>query len=128
MTLDLTSVIDGPGGEPMPTPLSPAEFALACRAIVETHAKHPAHRELDLLTNRVLSSLGYGEGIAIFEAAVADWHKPTKPYPSKPRIPWACRLGMHRWVWRDTSGDTCMTFDTAHCSRCPKTTFSNPCP
>lgn len=42
---------------------------------------HEAHRALDLLTNDVLRELGYGEGIDIFEAAVAHWHAEAHPYP-----------------------------------------------
>jgi CelD/BcsL family acetyltransferase involved in cellulose biosynthesis len=29
----------------------------------------------------VLRDLGYGEGVAIFEAAVARWHGEADPYP-----------------------------------------------
>lgn len=61
--------------------MSPETFAERCREIVTTTRGHGAHRALDLLTNDVLNSLGYGEGIRIFEAAVAHWHAESHPYP-----------------------------------------------
>lgn len=61
--------------------MSPELFAAHCRRIVETMHGHSAHRALDLLTNDVLRALGYGEGVAIFEAAVAHWHEDADPYP-----------------------------------------------
>jgi hypothetical protein len=61
--------------------MSPEIFAAQCRRIVETLHGHAAHRALDLLTNDVLRDLGYGEGVAIFEAAVARWHGEADPYP-----------------------------------------------
>lgn len=60
----------------------PKRFADDCRQIVQQHSGHKAHRQLDLLTNEILTSLGYGEGIAIFEAAVCDWHRDGLPYPA----------------------------------------------
>lgn len=60
---------------------TPQGFARRCREIVATMPGHAAHRELDFLTNRILSHLGYGAGIAIFEAAVAEWHRDGLPYP-----------------------------------------------
>lgn len=65
----------------MPTVWSPAAFHDACLQIVETKQGHAAHRALDLLTNEVLASLGYGDGITTFEAAVAHWHRSAHPYP-----------------------------------------------
>lgn len=62
--------------------MTPDQFSDECRRIVADHQGHEAHRKLDLLTNDVLSSLGYSEGIAIFEAAVRDWHQQGIPYPS----------------------------------------------
>lgn len=83
MTANSTASVatNGAAGEPMPTVWSPAAFAERCRAITATMHGHAAHQALDLLTNAVLSSLGYGEGIAIFELAVARWHSAGDPYP-----------------------------------------------
>lgn len=61
--------------------IGPQEFAVRCAQIAATERGHAAHRGLDLLTNEVLRDLGYGEGIAIFEAAVARWHEETHTYP-----------------------------------------------
>ena len=61
--------------------MTPEAFAAHCRRIVETMRGHAAHRALDLLTNDVLHALGYGEGVAIFESAVAHWHGDADPYP-----------------------------------------------
>lgn len=60
---------------------APAMFAERCREIARTLRGHEAHRALDLLTNEVLTVLGYGEGIQIFEAAVATWHRAGDTYP-----------------------------------------------
>ncbi|ODU22796.1 MAG: hypothetical protein ABS87_01100 [Sphingomonas sp. SCN 67-18] len=62
--------------------MTPDRFSAECRRIITDHQGHEAHRMLDLLTNEVLSSLGYGEGIAIFEAAVREWHRSDRPYPN----------------------------------------------
>lgn len=65
-----------------PAPLLSAdEFADRARHIVETMHGHAAHRAIDLLTNDVLRGLGYGEGIEIFENAVAHWHDADSAYP-----------------------------------------------
>jgi len=61
--------------------MTPQQFADRCREIARTMRGHEAHRALDLLTNDVLRELGYGEGIEIFETAVAHWHAETHPYP-----------------------------------------------
>jgi hypothetical protein len=61
---------------------SPDRFAADCMKIVQEQHGHKAHRSLDLLTNQVLSSLGYGRGIEIFEAAVRDWHQEGMKYPN----------------------------------------------
>lgn len=66
--------------EPAPI-MTPQQFADRAREIVETMRGHAAHRAIDLLTNDVLRDLGYGEGIEIFEAAVAHWHEGTMDYP-----------------------------------------------
>jgi nucleoside 2-deoxyribosyltransferase len=73
--------ISGAGVEPMPTAWSAESFAARCAEIVTTMRGHSAHRELDLLTNEVLASLGFGEGIRIFEAAVTHWHGEAERYP-----------------------------------------------
>lgn len=61
--------------------MSPDRFAARCLEIVCTLRGHAAHRALDLLTNDVLRTLGYGEGIDIFEAAVGHWHDQVHSYP-----------------------------------------------
>jgi len=66
--------------KPMPL-MTAQEFADRAREIVATMHGHAAHRAIDLLTNDVLSGLGYGEGIEIFEAAVAHWHDADMVYP-----------------------------------------------
>jgi hypothetical protein len=66
---------------------NPAAFADRCREIVETSRGHEAHRALDLLTNDVLRSLGFGEGINIFERAVDHWHREADPYPYSASCP-----------------------------------------
>lgn len=80
MTTSFSLETNGPGGEPTPTALSavisPAEFAAACHEIVKQHDGHAAHRELDRLVTGLLSSLGYGEGMAIFLAATSLFHPP----------------------------------------------------
>lgn len=69
---------DGQGDAPTSTALSaaisPSEFAAACRDLVTQHDGDDAHRLLDLLVTDLLSSLGYGEGMAIFLAAVGSKH------------------------------------------------------
>ncbi len=69
-----TSEIRGADGKPMPTPLSPEEFAQECRGLVEQCAGPLAHRRLDALVTTLLTSLGYGEGMEIFIAAVKPYH------------------------------------------------------
>ena len=83
MTANSTNLpaTNGADAGPMPTAWSAESFAAVCRRIVSEMRGHAAHRELDLLTNQVLSRLGYSEGIAIFEAAVARWHAQPHQYP-----------------------------------------------
>lgn len=57
-------------------PLSPSEFAGRCREIVRAHSGHDMHRAFDQETTKILCSLGYGEGAAIFIAAVLPLHPP----------------------------------------------------
>ncbi len=61
--------------------MTPELFTARCQEIVATMRGHEAHRALDLLTNDVLRELGFGGGVAIFEAAVTEWHKHGDPYP-----------------------------------------------
>lgn len=65
----------------VPSERTPLGFARRCREIVALMPGHAAHRALDLLTNDLLRDLGYGSGIDVFEAAVADWHRIGLPYP-----------------------------------------------
>lgn len=84
MTQLSTLATDGQGGEPMPTALrgvmTPEAFALACGYIVQTEEGHEAHRQLDQLVTSLLFSLGYGEGMAVFLAAVQPYHV-KEPHP-----------------------------------------------
>lgn len=118
---------NGRDAEPMPTVLSTQDFAERCREIVATMSGHVAHRELDLLTNQVLSSLGYSEGIAIFEAAVREWHRDGLRYPARQRRPLRCLLGFHDWKLRELDLPY-VWFDLYHCRRCPAERHENPCP
>lgn len=61
--------------------MSPETFASRCHEIVRDMRGHEAHRALDLLTNEALRSLGFGDGIDVFEAAVAHWHRGADLYP-----------------------------------------------
>jgi len=59
--------------------ISPAEFVSACAEIVTQQDGHAAHRELDQLVTDLLTSLGYGDGMAVFLAHVAPLHAPDLP-------------------------------------------------
>ena len=61
--------------------LSPEEFARRCREIVGTERGHARHRAFDELCEEVLQAAGYGQGVRIFEAAVAHWHRAHHDYP-----------------------------------------------
>jgi hypothetical protein len=61
--------------------MTPQTFTIRCLEITSSLRGHEAHRALDLLTNDVLRALGYGEGVAVFEASVAHWHAARDPYP-----------------------------------------------
>ena len=61
--------------------MSPEDFTAAARTITATLSGHAAHRAFDLLTNDLLRALGYGDGVAAFEAAVLHWHDAAHPYP-----------------------------------------------
>lgn len=71
----------------MMTGITPEDFAARAREIVAASCGHEAHRALDILTNDVLRALGYGEGVDIFEAAVAHWHDAADPYPYRGPCP-----------------------------------------
>lgn len=78
MTTASTSAIAG-GAEPhtstgLSAAISPEQFAHACNEIVQRQSGDAAHRALDLLVTELLSSLGYGEGMAVFLAAVTPYH------------------------------------------------------
>ncbi len=83
MTARSTAMLATVGEDGATTPIAwnAETFAAKCREIVASQCGHRAHRALDLLTNDVLRSLGFGEGIAVFEAAVARWHSAADPYP-----------------------------------------------
>lgn len=78
MTQHSTSEIAGQDGGPISTglskALSPEQFATACQQIVQTQSGDAAHRALDQLVTNLLSSLGYGEGMAVFINAVKPCH------------------------------------------------------
>jgi hypothetical protein len=81
MTQHSTLATDGQDGAPMPTVwnavMTPEAFALACGYIVQTEKGHEAHRQLDQLVTCLLSSLGYGKGMAVFLAHVGSYHVTT---------------------------------------------------
>lgn len=54
--------------------LSPKQFERACQMLVAQHSGHAAHRALDRLVTDLLSSLGYGDGMAVFLAHVSPYH------------------------------------------------------
>lgn len=72
-----TSEIGGLGEGPMPTPLSAADFAEACRNLVQQHSGHELHRKIDLLVTEQMRSLGFGEGMEIFMAHAIPYHEPS---------------------------------------------------
>lgn len=126
MTQHLTSGTDGQDGGLMPTHWSPAEFADACRSIVEHHSGHEAHRHLDLITSELLVSLGYGDGIAVFCRAVQGWHHPQLAYPLRQRPRLLCRIGLHYWR-ADLESDLPWVSHEI-CIGCNKRRSFNPCP
>ena len=80
MTIPLigSPVTHGEAAAPTLTPLSatltPSQFTAECRRIVAEAAGDDAHRQLDRLVTRLLSSLGFGEGMAVFIATVRRAH------------------------------------------------------
>lgn len=81
MTVRLTSCAATHGADvsPMPTDwsaaISPAQFAAGCAWITSTMTGERAHIAFDLWSNLTLASLGFSEGVAIFEAGVKGWHE-----------------------------------------------------
>lgn len=75
-----TSAIGGAGEPTISTGssevISPEQFATACAQIVQQQSGHEAHKALDQLVTGLLSSLGYGEGMAVFLAEVGPCHEP----------------------------------------------------
>lgn len=73
-----SSVISGADDAPTPTLsnaiLTPTQFAEECRRIVADLSGHAAHCELDATVTRLLSNLGYSEGMAVFSAGVRGAH------------------------------------------------------
>lgn len=78
MTTASTLEIAGGAVPPILTALSgaisPEQFARDCNEIVQKLSGDAAHRALDRLVTELLTSLGYGEGMAVFIAAVAPYH------------------------------------------------------
>lgn len=81
MTAQLTppAATHGEADAPMPTAwseaISPAQFAAGCRWIMATLENERAHIAFDLLSNLTLASLGYSEGVAVFDSGVKGWHE-----------------------------------------------------
>ena len=83
MTVRFSPMIVGAGAVLIWTGLkrarSQAAFAAACREIVKRHEGHQAHKKLDGLVTVLLSSLGYGEGMAEFIENVTPYHDECRP-------------------------------------------------
>lgn len=67
---------DGQAAGPMLTTLSADEFAARCRALVASFAGDELHLQLDWLLTDLLTSWGYGEGMAIFLRHAIPYHTP----------------------------------------------------
>lgn len=63
----------------MPIPLRAEEFAARARQIVATTQGSEAHRAFDQLANDQLRSLGFSEGVEVFEEAQRTWHAQGAP-------------------------------------------------
>ncbi len=122
---------NGRAAEPMPTSLKamdPQTFASECRRIRKEYREHAGHRAMDLLTNKVLSDLGYSEGVEIFEEAVRDWHRPHRPYPFRGAARLWCVLGFHNWAVIENDLPF-VWFRERECRRCGVSGQpENPCP
>lgn len=66
--------------------MSADAFAAECSRIVAERQGDAAHRALDALVTGLLTSLGYGEGMAIFKAGVAAAHSAEAPQPWREEI------------------------------------------
>lgn len=66
---------NGEGDEPTPIVWSPAAFAAECERLANTMSGDPLHKAMDCLSNDILRSLGFGEGVEIFCKAVAGCHE-----------------------------------------------------
>ena len=81
MTAPLMQPAATPGAADALTPtgwseaISPAQFAAGCCWITATMTGERAHIAFDLWSNLALASLGYSEGVAVFEAGVKGWHE-----------------------------------------------------
>lgn len=104
--------------------MTPEEFTAEVRRIASNSQGHAAHRAFDALSNRILSDLGYSEGVNVFQEAIHDWHSDEAPYPRPPRFNWRCLFGRHEWVVPDGG-----YVWSATCNRCGrKESSGNPCP
>ena len=54
--------------------IGPEKFSAICKEIVTQHDGNAAHRLLDREVTNLLTSLGYGEGMAIFIKNVGSYH------------------------------------------------------
>lgn len=73
-TLEIAGVVAPLTSTGLSAAISPDQFALACKEIVQRQSGDAAHRELDQFVTELLTSLGYGEGMAVFIAGVAPYH------------------------------------------------------
>ena len=67
--------------------MTPSTFAASARNILEVDRGHARHRAFDRLCEEALEAAGFGEGVAIFEAGVANWHSADDPYPHQGPCP-----------------------------------------
>lgn len=58
----------------MLTNLSADEFVAACQTLTEQFSGHELHLRMDWLVSDLLSSLGFGEGIAVFLKHAIPYH------------------------------------------------------
>lgn len=64
-----------------PARMTPSRFAARCRKILTTLKGHARHQAFDQVCEEALEAAGYAEGVALFEAAVRNWHGDHHPYP-----------------------------------------------
>ena len=76
--IDTSAATAGAADAPTPNGLNvtptPEAFTAAVRTVLAMHSGDTAHKVLDRLVTTLLTSLGYGEGMAIFLEAVRDRH------------------------------------------------------